>query len=202
MRQKLSSNRMIYSLIISAIFIISSASCIRFTNIDSMQTDSIEHLGGIIAQEINYTILGEYSTAGDMPTDLVVYMDKCYLSFDDYFLLLNCTDPSDISVLYNSGFVGGSGLFIDGQSLYIVQYGNLTIYNVMDFMIQRISSERLNWSATEDAENVVVENAIAYVTKGTDGLYIVNVTNPYQPEVMSSYSDGSRVENVAVYNNY
>jgi hypothetical protein len=108
--------------------------------------------------------------------------------------LTGMSDPTDFATsgpAWNIEVVGDYG--------YIADAGYLTIINVADPTDPSTASVT---NLTGAAYDLCVEGDYVYIAALSGGLQIYNITNPYSPIFVGSYSDGNEINGVKILDHY
>ncbi|MHA1185558.1 MAG: LVIVD repeat-containing protein [Candidatus Heimdallarchaeota archaeon] len=115
---------------------------------------------------------------------------------------------------YDTGFGGMSSLFIDGDHIYTTtERGGMVTFNISDISspslvsvyddpTKEVSQEQL-WGEYGDSSftrGIFIEEDIAYLADGSNGLIILNVSSPENPVKIGHYSSEG-ITNIVVKNN-
>jgi len=130
-----------------------------------------------ITNPISPTIVGEYSTAG-YANDIAVSGSRAYLITDFDLYVLNITNSTQVSLFRFCG--GKGGVTVD--PLY-TDYVFIGRYIVNVWSCNRVGSTILGFT------DVKIKGYYAYATDW-DGVYVINVSNPAAPIVITSYDLG------------
>ncbi|MHA1126286.1 MAG: LVIVD repeat-containing protein [Candidatus Heimdallarchaeota archaeon] len=116
---------------------------------------------------------------------------------------------------YDTGFGGMTGLFVSGNYVYTTtERGGMVTFDISDISspsfvsvyddpTKEVSQDQLwgDYGGCGFTDDVFVEDDIAYLADGSNGLVILNVSSPEQPVKVGHYYDGGGFPNVLVSNN-
>jgi hypothetical protein len=159
------------------------------------------------------TLVGSISSSL-IGNTLDVFIDGNYAyvtNQDEGLKVLNITDPTNPSTIgyYDTANIAQS-VFIDGDYAYIAdyqgifpQYENFLILNITDPTNPTdLGNCTTIYAAGDAARDVVVSNNLAFVANNEGGLSVVNVTDPYNPFVISSRDTTGIASSLAIVDDY
>ena len=166
--------------------------------------------GGLIGA-VSPQVLDVYTSGSSsvVPRGIISAGDFLFFNSGDGGLqILNCSDPTNIQYLsafddYNSSFYPRD-FWLDGNYVYLTVSGlsssRLDVIDVTSpnspFRIAQISSP-LAFS------EIFVDGNYAYISSDYNGCQIVNITNPFSPEIIGNFSfANTRINDIFVEGEY
>jgi hypothetical protein len=166
------------------------------------------------------SLSGEIEING-LPTDLVVKGNYAYVSSSDHLMLyvvagLHIIDISNplapkLAGLYDAGDDKYMfNLNVKGDYAYLIHYW-YTSYNT-EMLVLDISEPKspkpVNFIDIADVEgyygtiDIQVKDDYAYVAIGSKGLKIIDISNPYYPDLLGTYDDPQIFNSINITGNY
>lgn len=114
---------------------------------------------------------------------LYIVGNRAYISRDHADYMLKVIDISDIKNPQLIGFshLGGDGLYVVGNYVYMVTDQGLVIFDVSDPRNPTMIGQR---DTLYHPTSVLVSGKYAYVTANVSGLYVMDISDPKNPRII------------------
>ncbi len=138
-----------------------------------------------ISNPLNPQYLGRYA---EYSKNVQVIDDIAYLTSGNGFFIVNVSVPSSPSLLGENNTFDCDGLYVDGDLAFVgCRYYGMVIFNISNPTMPDFVGEYVNGS-NQDYDDIFVANNTAYIADYQGGnLKIINVTDPYNPEIHGIY---------------
>ncbi len=156
------------------------------------------------------TFVSSYNTPGTAVSVFTALINSSYFAFVSDGLqglsIINVSTPSapvlDTALYFQNDRVLTSFVDAPNGTLYIgMYYGNIYIYNV-SALPNPVSYISAHYPPLDNITGIYVTGGLAYVSEGTIGMEIINVSNPSTPQSVFTYDTPGYAYDVAVGGNY
>ncbi|MHA1551350.1 MAG: LVIVD repeat-containing protein [Candidatus Heimdallarchaeaceae archaeon] len=126
--------------------------------------------------------------------------------FTTFFLILNLSMNADAitMVLIEESSIDTGGETFDIQIVdniaYVIDTGTSNGFVIIN-ITNRNNPEIISSLNCGSSNSLFIKDDIAYITNGLDGLVIVDVSDPYSPNILGSYNNGGTIHRVVVVEN-
>ncbi len=155
-----------------------------------------------ISNPMNLKELGRSDRLGDYARDIYVSGDWAYLALDDAGLyILSISDPAKPGTIIGKYDCPDAiwGVYVKDNYAYVAGDDNLWIYDITNAPIATLIGQ---CNEIQHGWGVYVSDNYAYVADQEYGLRIINVSDPANPYLVSTFDTPGEARHVQVVNNF